>query len=117
MKDKISAHKQLQGEKMHDICWRFSQNLKKLPNHGLIVRYLRQAFYISFKYVTKRVVDAVCGEYFMRKPFSQIMQLVNKVSKNNNGWYPRDAEARDVGYSFELSSEQRKKEEGRDKNM
>lgn len=35
MKDEISTHKQLLGEAMHDTWWRFSQKLKKFPNHDL----------------------------------------------------------------------------------
>ncbi|KAK4716479.1 hypothetical protein R3W88_014817 [Solanum pinnatisectum] len=34
-KDEISIHKQLPGEAMHDTWWRFSQKLKKCPNHDL----------------------------------------------------------------------------------
>jgi len=91
MKDEISAHKQLPGEAMHDIWWRFSQKLKKCPNHGLTERHLKQAFYRSLNYVTKPFVDAVCGGSFMRKPFSESMQLIDEVSKNNMAWYTRDA--------------------------
>ncbi|KAK4706987.1 hypothetical protein R3W88_033459 [Solanum pinnatisectum] len=51
MKDEISTHKQLPGEAMHDTWWRFSQKLKKCPNHDLTERHLKQAFYMSLNYV------------------------------------------------------------------
>ncbi|XP_049354638.1 uncharacterized protein LOC125819190 [Solanum verrucosum] len=117
MKDEISTHKQLPGEAMHDTWWRFSQKLKKCPNHDLTERHLEQAFYRSLNYVTKHVVDAVCGGLFMRKPFSESMQLLDEVSKNNRAWYTRDAEVGELGYTFELSAEQRKREEERDQGM
>ncbi|KAH0698457.1 hypothetical protein KY284_012672 [Solanum tuberosum] len=80
MKDEISAHKWLPGEAMHDTWWRFNQKMK---NHGLTERHLKQAFYRSLNCVTKPIADAVCGGSFMRKPFSESMQLMDEVSKNN----------------------------------
>uniref|UniRef100_M1DJR3 Integrase core domain containing protein n=1 Tax=Solanum tuberosum TaxID=4113 RepID=M1DJR3_SOLTU len=77
---------------MHDTWWRFSQKLKKCPNHDLTERHLKQAFYRSLNYVTKPVVDAVCGGSFMRKSYSKSMQLLDEVSKNNKAWYTKDAE-------------------------
>ncbi|XP_015169534.1 uncharacterized protein [Solanum tuberosum] len=59
----------------------------------------------------------VCGGSFMRKPFSESMQLMDEVSKNNRAWYTRDAEVGDLGYTFELLAEQRKREEERDQDM
>ncbi|XP_015164447.1 uncharacterized protein [Solanum tuberosum] len=97
MKDDISAHKKLPGEAMHDTWWRFSQKIKKCPNHGLTKRHLKQALYRSLNYVTKPVVDAVCGGSFMKKPFSESMQLMDKVLKNNRALYIRDAEVGDLG--------------------
>ncbi|XP_015166978.1 uncharacterized protein [Solanum tuberosum] len=117
MKDEISTHKQLPGEAMHDTWWRFSQNLKKCPKHDLTERHVKQAFYRSLNYVTKHVVDAVCGGSFMRKSFAESIQLLDEVSKNNRAWYTRDAEVGEFGYKFELSAEQRKKEEERDQDM
>lgn len=43
----------------------------------------------------------------MRKPFSESMQLMDEVSKNNKAWYTRDAELGDLGYTFELSADQK----------
>uniref|UniRef100_M1DMN1 Integrase core domain containing protein n=1 Tax=Solanum tuberosum TaxID=4113 RepID=M1DMN1_SOLTU len=45
------------------------------------------------------------------------MQLLDEVSKNNRVWYTRDAEVGELGYTFELSPEQRKREEERDQDM
>ncbi|XP_015162309.1 uncharacterized protein [Solanum tuberosum] len=45
------------------------------------------------------------------------MQLMNEVSNNNRAWYTRDVEIGDLGYIFELSAEQRKREEERDQDM
>ncbi|KAK4713594.1 hypothetical protein R3W88_019501 [Solanum pinnatisectum] len=117
MKDEISTHKQLPGEAMHDTWWRFSKKLKKCPNHDLTERPIKKAFYRSLNCVTKPVVDAVYGGSFMRKPFSESVQLLDEVSKNNRAWYTRDAEVRDLGYTYELSVEQRKREEERDQDM
>ncbi|KAK4721465.1 hypothetical protein R3W88_011698 [Solanum pinnatisectum] len=71
MKDEISTHKQLLGEAIHDTWWRFSQKLKKYPNHDLTERHLKQAFYRSLNYVTKPVVDTICGGSFMGKSFAE----------------------------------------------
>ncbi|KAH0706075.1 hypothetical protein KY285_010606 [Solanum tuberosum] len=49
----------------------------------------------------------------MRKPFPESMQLMYEVSKNNRGWYTKDAEVGDLG----LSAEQRKREEENDHDM
>ncbi|XP_049410609.1 uncharacterized protein LOC125873801 [Solanum stenotomum] len=117
MKDEISTHKQLPGEAMHDTWWRFSQKLKKCPNHDLTERHLKQDFYRSLNYVTKSFVDAVCGGSFMRKPFAESIQLLDEVSMNNRAWYTRDAEVGELGYTFELSTDQRKREEERDQDM
>ncbi|XP_015169946.1 uncharacterized protein [Solanum tuberosum] len=92
MKDEINTHKQLPGEAMHDTWWRFNQKLKKCPNHDLTQRHLKQDFYRSLNYVTKPIVDVVCGGSFMRKTFSESMQLLDEVSKNNRAWYTRVAE-------------------------
>ncbi|XP_049364346.1 uncharacterized protein LOC125829127 [Solanum verrucosum] len=116
MKDEISTHKQLLGKAMHDAWWRFSQKLKKCPNHDLTERHLKHAFYRSLNYVTKYVVDAVCGGSFMRKSFAESIQLLDEVSKNNRAWYTRDAEVGELGYTFELSTKQRKREEERDQD-
>ena len=115
MKDEISAHKQLPGEVIHDTWWSFSQKLKNCPNHGLSERHLKQYFYRSLNYVTRHVVDAMCRGSFMRKPFLETMKLMGEVSKNNKAWYTRDAEVGDLGFTFELSTKQRKREEERDK--
>uniref|UniRef100_M1DJY3 Integrase core domain containing protein n=1 Tax=Solanum tuberosum TaxID=4113 RepID=M1DJY3_SOLTU len=117
MKDDISAHKHLPGEAMHDTWWRFNQKLKKCPNHGLIERHLKQDFFRSLNYVTKHVANVVCGGSFMTKPFTESMQLMDEVSKNNRAWYTRDAEVGYLGFTFELSAEQRKREEERDQDM
>ena len=117
MKDEISTHKQLPGEAIHDTWWRFSQKLKKCPNHDLTERHLKQAFYRSLNYVIKPVVDVVYGGSFMRKPFAESMQVLDEVSKNNRAWYTRDAEVGELGYTFELSADQRKREEERDQDM
>jgi len=53
----------------------------------------------------------------MRKPFAESMQLLVEVSKNNRAWYTRDAEVGELGYTFEISAEQRKREEERDQDM
>lgn len=45
------------------------------------------------------------------------MQLVDELSKNNKVWYTRDAKVGDLGHTFVLSSEQRKREEKRDQDM
>ncbi|KAK4709887.1 hypothetical protein R3W88_004400 [Solanum pinnatisectum] len=87
MKDEISTHKHLPGEAM------------------------------SLNYVTKPIIDAVCGGSFMRKSFAESMQLLDEVSKNNRAWYTRDVEVGELGYTFELSAEQRKREEERDQDM
>ncbi|XP_049358865.1 uncharacterized protein LOC125823547 [Solanum verrucosum] len=117
MKDQLSTHKQLPGEAMHDTWWRFIQKLMKCPNHDLTERHLKQAFYRSLNYVTKPVVDASYGGSFTRKPFSESMQLLDEVSKNNRAWYTRDAKVGELGYTFERSAEQRKREEERDQDM
>ncbi|KAK4737325.1 hypothetical protein R3W88_001022 [Solanum pinnatisectum] len=97
MKDEISTHKQLPRESMHDTWWRFSQKLNKFPNHDLTERHLKQAFYRSLNYVTKPIVDVVCGGSFMRKSLAKSMQLLDEVSKNNRAWYTRDAEVGELG--------------------
>ena len=53
----------------------------------------------------------------MRKPFAESMQLLDEVSKNNRAWYTRDAKVGELGYTFELSAEQMKREEERDQDM
>ncbi|KAH0743050.1 hypothetical protein KY290_031043 [Solanum tuberosum] len=63
------------------------------------------------------VVNAVCGGSFMRKPFAEIMQLIDEVAKNIRAWHTRDAEMEDLGVTFELSVEQRRREEQRDQDM
>ncbi|KAH0652760.1 hypothetical protein KY289_030438 [Solanum tuberosum] len=83
MKDDTSAHKQLPGETMHDTWWRFSQKLKKCPNNDLTESHSKQEFYRSLNYVTKPFVEAVCGGSFMRKPFQEIMLLMDEVAKTN----------------------------------
>ncbi|KAH0661284.1 hypothetical protein KY284_026215 [Solanum tuberosum] len=61
--------------------------------------------------------EIMCGGSFMRKPFSESMQLMDDVSKNNRAWYTRDAKVGDLGYKYELSAEQRKREEDRDRDI
>ncbi|KAK4729636.1 hypothetical protein R3W88_022624 [Solanum pinnatisectum] len=117
MKDEISAHKQLPREAMHDSWWRLNQKLNRCPNHGLTERHLKQALYRSLNYVTKPIVNAVCGGSFMRKPFADIMQLMDKVAKNNRACHTRDAEVEDLEVTFGLSAEQRRREEERDQDI
>ncbi|KAK4707280.1 hypothetical protein R3W88_033127 [Solanum pinnatisectum] len=91
---------------------RFSQKLKKCPNHDLNERHLKQAFYRSLNYVAKPVVDAVCGGSFMRKSFAESMQLLDEVSKNNRAWYTRDAKnyTRDGQYDMPSNTDQRNRQ-------
>jgi len=63
------------------------------------------------------IVDAACGGSFMRKPFLEIMLIMDEVSKNNRALHTRDAEVEDLRLTFELSAEQKKREEERDKDM
>ncbi|KAH0773617.1 hypothetical protein KY290_010754 [Solanum tuberosum] len=88
MKDEIGSPKQLQSEAMHDTWWRFNQNLKKCPNHGLTYSNL-----------------------------IQIMVVMDEVSKNNRAWHITNAEVGELGFTFELSAEQRKREEEWDQYM
>ncbi|KAH0730140.1 hypothetical protein KY285_001086 [Solanum tuberosum] len=53
----------------------------------------------------------------MEKPFPEIMSIMDEVSKNNRVWHTRDAEVGDLRFTFELSAEQRKREEKRDQDM
>uniref|UniRef100_M1DH23 Integrase core domain containing protein n=1 Tax=Solanum tuberosum TaxID=4113 RepID=M1DH23_SOLTU len=64
-----------------------------------------------------KTVARVCGGSFMRKPFSESMQLMDEVSKNNRAWYTRDAEVGDLGFTFKLSAKQMKREEEMDQDM
>lgn len=105
IKDEISTHEQLPREGMHDTCWSFNKKLKKCPNHDLSERRLKQAFYRSLYYVTKPVVDVVRGGSFTSKVFPDNMQLLDEVSKNNRTWSTRDAEAGELGYAYEMSTE------------
>ncbi|KAK4724038.1 hypothetical protein R3W88_026817 [Solanum pinnatisectum] len=45
----------------------------------------------------------------MRKPFAEIMQLIDEVTKNNRAWHTRETEVEDLGVTFELSAEQKEK--------
>ena len=45
------------------------------------------------------------------------MQLLDEASKNNRAWYTRCEDVGDLGYTFELSDEQKNREEERDKYM
>ncbi|KAH0735413.1 hypothetical protein KY285_011120 [Solanum tuberosum] len=63
------------------------------------------------------ISGGVCGGSFMRKPFPEIVQLMDEVLKNNRAWDSRDAEVRDLGLTFELSAEQKMREEERDQDM
>lgn len=45
------------------------------------------------------------------------MQLLDEASKNNRAWYTRYEDVGDLGYTFELSDEQKNREEERDKYM
>lgn len=47
----------------------------------------------------------------MRKTFSESMQLLDEVSKNNKAWYFRDVKVGYFGYTFEIRLEQKKREE------
>ncbi|XP_049358913.1 uncharacterized protein LOC125823612 [Solanum verrucosum] len=42
-------------------------------------------------------VAIFCGGSFMRKSFSESMQLLDEVSKNNRAWYTRDAKVGELG--------------------
>ncbi|KAK4709999.1 hypothetical protein R3W88_004512 [Solanum pinnatisectum] len=72
----------------------FSQKLKKFPNHDLTKRHLKQAFYRSLNYVTKPVVDSVCGGLFLRKSFAESMQLLDEGYNSGNADrnYARDGQ-------------------------
>ncbi|KAH0709479.1 hypothetical protein KY284_010906 [Solanum tuberosum] len=109
MKDEIGAHKKLPVEVIDDTWWRFTQKMKRFLNHGLTER--------SLNFVVSPVVDAVCGGSFMRKMFLEIMVIMDEVSKNNGAWHTGHADAEDVVFTFELSADQRKREEGRDEDM
>uniref|UniRef100_M1DC26 Integrase core domain containing protein n=1 Tax=Solanum tuberosum TaxID=4113 RepID=M1DC26_SOLTU len=45
------------------------------------------------------------------------MIVMNEVFKNNRAWHTRDAEVGDLGFTFELSAEQKKREEEMDQDM
>lgn len=51
------------------------------------------------------------------KPFPEIMVVMDEVSKNNRAWHTRGAEVGDLGFTFELSIGQIKREKERDQNM
>ncbi|KAH0672784.1 hypothetical protein KY284_023871 [Solanum tuberosum] len=77
MKDEIGSHKQLLGEAMHDTWWRFIQKLKKCPSHDLTDEHFKHVFYRSLNFVTKPIMDAVSGGSFIRKPFPEIMVVMD----------------------------------------
>ncbi|KAH0767678.1 hypothetical protein KY285_003549 [Solanum tuberosum] len=113
MKDEIGAHMQLSGEAMHHTWWRFCQRLKKCLNHGLNERHLKRIFYRSLNFVTKPIVDAFCGGSVTRKPFLEIVIVIYDVSNNNRAWHTKDAEVRDLGITFELLAEERRRKGSR----
>ncbi|KAK4708742.1 hypothetical protein R3W88_029667 [Solanum pinnatisectum] len=88
--------------------------LNEMTDDSISKRHLKQAFYRSLNYVTKPVADAVCGGLFTRKPFEESMQQMDEVPKNNRAWYTSDADVGDLGFTFELSAEQKKREEEKD---
>lgn len=53
----------------------------------------------------------------MRKTFSESMQLLDEVSKNNKAWYFRDVKVGYFGYTFEIRLEQKKREEEIDQDI
>ena len=78
----------------------------KCPNYD---RHLKQALYKSLNYVTKPIVDAVCGGSFMWKPFAESMHMLDEVSKKTRAWYTRDAKVGELGYTYEMSTERQEK--------
>ena len=53
----------------------------------------------------------------MRNPFAEIMQLMDEMTKNNRAWHTREAEVEDLGITFGLSTERRKRAEEMDQDM
>ena len=81
MKVGISSHKHLPREAMHETRWIFIKKMKKCPNHGFVERHIKSSFYRSLNYVIKHVVDALFGGLFMRKTFSNRMQLLDEITR------------------------------------
>ncbi|WMV13918.1 hypothetical protein MTR67_007303 [Solanum verrucosum] len=73
--------------KVNNMCiWmliKMIQKLKQCSNHNLTDRHLKQVFYRPPNFVTKPVVNAICGGSFMRKPFPKAIAIMDDVSKNN----------------------------------
>ncbi|KAH0707898.1 hypothetical protein KY290_011723 [Solanum tuberosum] len=47
----------------------------------------------------------------------EIPELMDEMTKNNRAWHTREAEVEDLGVTFELSVEQRRREAKRDQDM
>lgn len=90
--------------------WRKYQTMISQRNHN-------QSFYRYLKYVTNPIIDEVWRIPFNKKQFTESMTLLDEASKNNRAWYTRYEEVGDLGYTFELSAEQKNREEERDKYM
>ncbi|KAH0661757.1 hypothetical protein KY284_026688 [Solanum tuberosum] len=110
------------GRAHHPAHMMYEENDLDLDRAGTIRAILLPALPPCVKFiVTSTMIQLlnlkVCGGSLMRKPFSESMQLMDEVSKNNRAWYTRDAEVGDLGFTFKLSAKQMKREEEMDQDM
>lgn len=111
----INAHKQKLSEALRETWEMLRQKLKQCPNLNITDEYLKEIFYRSFNFFTKPAIDASYGGLYMARTFQEATIILDQVSKNNWAWYTRDSDS--TGFIFEISVEQKLREEEQDQDM
>lgn len=84
----------------------FKKKMTKCPNHKIPDNSLLEIFYGSLNNNTKAATDIVAEGALMSHLWEQAVIILDKVTKTNRAWYPREAKATAGTYAIGMFADQ-----------
>lgn len=75
---------------LHTTWLWFNTKFLNVPNHRMTSRNLLDTFYRALRSSTKPITDTISGEEFMCLHWDQVFEILNQITKTNQGWHTQD---------------------------
>ncbi|KAJ9560618.1 hypothetical protein OSB04_005778 [Centaurea solstitialis] len=75
-----------EDEAVSDAWERFKELLRRCPHHGIPHCIQMETFYNSLTFAAKGNLDATAGGAFLSKTYTETVDILEKIAKNNTDW-------------------------------
>ncbi|KAJ9538724.1 hypothetical protein OSB04_031457 [Centaurea solstitialis] len=78
--------KPYEDEAVSDAWERFKELLRRCPHHGIPHCIQMETFYNSLTFAAKGNLDATAGGAFLSKTYTETVDILEKIARNNTDW-------------------------------